>query len=68
MTLQQLDAFAPIPDHLIGRYDVVHLRLFCTIVREDDAAPLVANLTKMLSKQNTLPLNINNVYPSYGAL
>ena len=50
ITFQQLDALKPLPDPLLGQYDVVHVRLFCTIVRGDDASPLVANLTKMLSK------------------
>ena len=59
--MQQLDAFAPIPDHLKGRYDVVHVRLFCTIIRKDDASPLVANLTTMLSKPNKLPSNTRRI-------
>jgi len=50
VTLQQMDAFGPLSDHLLGRYDVVHVQLFCTVVRGDDASVLVANFTKMLSK------------------
>lgn len=50
VSLQELDTFAPLPDHLIEKYDVVHVRLFYTIVRGNDASPLVSNLVRMLSK------------------
>ena len=50
ISFQKLDAFAPVPEHLIGVYDVVHIRLFNTIVRGDDASPLISNMIKMLSK------------------
>ena len=50
VTLQGLDAFATLPEDLIAKYDVVHLRLFLLVVQNDDPGPLIRNAVKMLSK------------------
>ncbi len=49
LSLQTLDVFSPIPDDLVGKYDIVHVRLFVLVVRNDDPTPILRNLTSMLS-------------------
>ena len=44
------DVFTGVPEHLIGRHDVVHIRTFAVIVRNNDPVPLLSNLIKVLSK------------------
>ncbi|KAL7893063.1 S-adenosyl-L-methionine-dependent methyltransferase [Trichoderma sp. SZMC 28014] len=43
-----LDAFSQVPDELIGKYDVVHLRLWCCIVRDCNTAALIRHATQLL--------------------
>lgn len=48
VNLTKLNALAPIPEHLIGKYDIVHIGLFVSIVQDDDPLPLLDNLLLML--------------------
>ena len=50
VSLDVVDAFGEVPMHLIGRYDIVHLRAFVVVVRNGDPTRLLSNLIKMLSK------------------
>ena len=50
VSLDLFDALGNVPEHLIGRYDVVHIRTFAAIVRDNDPTRLLENLIKMLSK------------------
>ncbi|MCJ1382479.1 hypothetical protein MMC17_005592 [Xylographa soralifera] len=50
VTFSTLDAFAEIPEHLIGQYDVVHVKLIILVVKDNDPTILLQNLMKMLSK------------------
>lgn len=50
VSLQTLDVFAPIPEELIGKYDLVNVQLFLAIVRNDDPRPILKNLISMLSR------------------
>ncbi|KAK1243048.1 hypothetical protein MKX08_005860 [Trichoderma sp. CBMAI-0020] len=43
-----LDAFSQVPDELVGKYDVVHLRLWCCIVRDCKTAALIQHATRLL--------------------
>ena len=45
------DAFKPFPQEYLGKYDVVHIRFFCTLVNNEDAQPLLENLVALLSKR-----------------
>ena len=48
--LHVLDAFAPdLPEHLVGAFDIVHIRAIVSAVRDNAVEPLVKNLVKMLS-------------------
>ena len=49
MTLQQCDVFDSfIPEELLGRFDLVHVRAFCIVVKGGDPRPVTANLVKLL--------------------
>ncbi|KAJ6093571.1 S-adenosyl-L-methionine-dependent methyltransferase [Penicillium sp. IBT 16267x] len=47
--LRELDLYEPLPVELVGIYDVVHLRLFFVVIRNDDPDPVLQNLLRMLS-------------------
>jgi SAM-dependent methyltransferase len=40
--------FRPIPDELVEKYDVIHIRHFVCVVKDNDPAPLLQNLCRML--------------------
>ena len=48
--MHQLDIFEEIPQHLVGIYDIIQLRLFQVVVRDNDPVPLLKNVLKMLSR------------------
>ena len=47
--MQQLDVLGEIPEHLVSIYDIVHLRLFQVVVKDNDPGPLLRNVLRMLS-------------------
>jgi hypothetical protein len=48
VTARTLDIFAPIPEDLRAKFDVVHVRLFLLVVRDNDPIPILSNLLKLL--------------------
>jgi SAM-dependent methyltransferase len=49
MTLDVMDSFTTdLPDSLVGKFDVVHVRAFTAVVKNNDPAPVIANAIKML--------------------
>ncbi|EHK26247.1 uncharacterized protein TRIVIDRAFT_79707 [Trichoderma virens Gv29-8] len=48
MTLQVMDAFAEVPAEHFEKYDVVHMRLWCAIIRGCDTFPLIRHATQLL--------------------
>ncbi|KAI1085170.1 hypothetical protein F5B20DRAFT_589931 [Whalleya microplaca] len=49
VTLTQLDILAtPLPAHLLGAYDVVHVRAFASSIQHADTAPLLAAARALL--------------------
>lgn len=46
-----MSALKPPPQELLGKYDVVHLRLFIGVIQNDDPGniDIIENLVKMLS-------------------
>lgn len=50
VSLDLFDILGNVPEHLVGRYDIVHLRTFAVVVRNNDPTGLLQNLIKMLSK------------------
>ena len=57
--MYKLDAFSPLPHELLGKYDIVHLRLFIVLVKNNDPVPLLENLIRMLSKK---PYDLNGPF------
>lgn len=58
VTMQQLDALSEIPEHLVGMYDIVQLRLFQVVVKDNDPGPLLRNVLRMLSECSNLLMHI----------
>ena len=59
LSLETLDIHKEIPEELKGKYDIVHVRLFLTVVKNDDPLPILKNLMDMLSAYS---LFIHRVY------
>lgn len=57
--MHKLDAFSPLPHDLLGKYDIVHLRLFIVLIKNNDPVPLLGNLIQMLSKK---PYHLNGPF------
>ncbi|KAL1845906.1 hypothetical protein Plec18170_009507 [Paecilomyces lecythidis] len=43
-----LDAFSPVPEHLAGAFDVVHLRYWLGIVKGNNYSPLIKHVSTLL--------------------
>lgn len=50
ISLSLLDIQKAVPEELVGQYDMVHVRLFLTVVQKDDPSTILKNLTDMLSQ------------------
>ncbi|KAI2615889.1 S-adenosyl-L-methionine-dependent methyltransferase [Hypoxylon sp. NC1633] len=46
--VHNLDCLAPLPEHLLEQYDIVHIQLFHLAVHNNDPAPIIQNLLKLL--------------------
>ena len=46
---------------MLGQYDVVHRRLIFTVMRDEDARPLIRNLTRLLKPGGWLQWDELNV-------
>lgn len=44
------DCLSEPPSDLLGQYDIIHLQCFNSVVPENDPAPVVRNMLKMLSE------------------
>lgn len=49
LSVHMSNIYDNIPQHLVGAYDVIHPRFFISIIRNNDAGPIVRDLSKMLS-------------------
>lgn len=50
VTLDTLNILGPIPEHLMGKYDVVNIRYFALVVKNNSTLGLLKNLISMLSE------------------
>ncbi|KAJ5919133.1 hypothetical protein N7466_010076 [Penicillium verhagenii] len=48
VTFRTLDAFGEVPEELVHRYDVVHLRFWCCVVRNNDPSGLIRHAERLL--------------------
>lgn len=49
MTLQYWDIKSPVPEHLVGAYDLVNVRFFAIVLRNSEIESVVKNLFRLLS-------------------
>lgn len=49
VTLSILDSLAPLPEHLVGKYDIVHIGLVVMLIKGENPVPLLKNVMAMLS-------------------
>ena len=49
VSLNFLDIFEEIPEHLLGIYDVINIRYFACVVKNNQPALVIENVSKMLS-------------------
>ena len=50
LSLTIFDVHGDVPEALQGRYDIVHVRLFLTVVRNNDPRPILNKMHRMLSQ------------------
>lgn len=56
-----MDAFTPdLPEHLVGAFDIVHIRAIASAVKDNAVEPLLKNMVKMLSM--TPPIFFDSLY------
>lgn len=48
VAVHNVDCVKPLPEHLIGQYDIVHVQLFHLAVHNNDPKPIVQNLISLL--------------------
>lgn len=49
VSLNTMDAFGDVPPELVGKYDVVHLRFWCCVVKANNPGGLIRHAMKLLS-------------------
>ena len=54
INLAVMDMFEEVPEHLVGKYDAVHVRLILLVVKNNDPRPIIRNLVKMLKPNGYL--------------
>ena len=67
ISLQAWDMFTEPPKELIGKFDIVHLRLLLLVVRDNDPAPIIANAAKMLKPGGYIQWDELNVFGAFVA-
>ncbi|MCJ1236445.1 hypothetical protein MMC14_004426 [Varicellaria rhodocarpa] len=48
VTMRKWNIFEDVPDHLVGKFDIVHVRLIVLVMSQDDTRIVIPNLLKML--------------------
>lgn len=48
LSFHALDVLAPLADELVGSYDIVHIRAFTSIVRDNDPSPIINQALTLL--------------------
>ena len=49
VSLYSLDIFEDIPERWCGQYDIINIRYFCCVVRDNAPDQIIRNILKMLS-------------------
>lgn len=61
VSLHPWDIRSSVPEHIVGVYDVIHIRFFAFVLQESDLNGVIDNLLKLLSM-------ILFQFPSYRAI
>lgn len=64
VSLHVHDAFTAFPEEIRGTYDVVHLRFFVTVVKDNDPGILLANIVQLLSERISTS-DPNHCFPNF---
>lgn len=48
VNLRLVDVLTNVPEELVGKYDVIHIRHFVCVVKENEPTPLLRNVLRML--------------------
>ncbi len=54
ISVRRLDIYLPLPEALVEKYDIVNVRLFVSVERDNDPVPILKNLLKILSQSLSL--------------
>ncbi len=49
VAVETLDIFQPVPARFVEKYNLINIRYFACIVRNNDPTPIIRNVLKMLS-------------------
>jgi hypothetical protein len=61
--LREWDATTPVPDDLVGKFDIINIRLLGFVIRDDPGpSPVLRNLISMLSRWNYTSLDLLAIY------
>lgn len=58
VNLALLDALKDVPPALVGQYDVVHIRMWASNIRDGNTRPLISHLQELLSEYYILTTKI----------
>ena len=50
VTMRIIDVFDDIPDELAEKFDVIHVRTFAVIIKNNDPVPFLKNIMRLLSE------------------
>ena len=50
VSLNIMDVFGQIPEEMVEKFDVVHIRTFALVIKSSDPMPLLQNLIRMISR------------------
>ena len=53
LSLHTIDIFGEIPDDLVGRFDIVHLRQLLLVVKDGNPSALLKAMARLLSNLHT---------------
>ena len=54
VSLKVMDVFGHIPEEMVEKFDVVHIRTFALVIKNSDPMPLLQNLIRMISRVSPL--------------
>lgn len=57
--LIEQDIYSPLPEDMVGKYDIVHVQLFLLCVKDNDPIPLIQKFIQLLSRFSA-PLSCDN--------